>query len=226
MAKGMESSVKQTATEQVTIKPLNMRVMAIRIKGEAPLVIHRFSHKAKLQIRATQEAGPTAKSKKAREARDFQADFVNAQYFAHEGWSGLSAAGFRNACISACRVAGFQMTKAKLSIFIEPDGFDALDETPLVRIEGDKPEELLLHTRNETGVIDLRMRPMWRKWAVNLRLRYDGDQFTASDVVNLINRAGLQVGVGEGRPDSKKSAGIGYGLFSVDTDAQVKEEAA
>ena len=29
-------------------------------------------------------------------------------------------------------------------------------------------------------------------------------------------RAGLQVGVGEGRPDSRRSAGLGYGQFDVD----------
>jgi hypothetical protein len=38
---------------------------------------------------------------------------------------------------------------------------------------------------------------------------------TADDVTNLINRVGLQVGIGEGRPDSKDSAGIGLGLFEI-----------
>lgn len=38
-------------------------------------------------------------------------------------------------------------------------------------------------------------------------------------MVNLLSRAGLQVGIGEGRPDSKKSAGMGYGLFTVDVAA-------
>ena len=32
---------------------------------------------------------------------------------------------------------------------------------------------------------------------------------------NLIARVGMQVGVGEGRPDSKQSAGLGFGLFDV-----------
>jgi hypothetical protein len=38
---------------------------------------------------------------------------------------------------------------------------------------------------------------------------------TADDIVNLISRVGLQVGVGEGRPDSKQSAGLGFGLFQI-----------
>ena len=52
-------------------------------------------------------------------------------------------------------------------------------------------------------------------WEADVRIRYDGDQFTASDVVNLLARAGLQVGIGEGRPDSKKSTGMGWGLFEI-----------
>ena len=37
-----------------------------------------------------------------------------------------------------------------------------------------------------------------------------------ADIVNLISRVGMQVGIGEGRPDSKQSAGLGFGLFEID----------
>ena len=76
--------------------------------------------------------------------------------------------------------------------------------------------------RNASGVIDLRARPMWQEWAFTLRLTYDGDQFSAEDVTNLVFRAGRQVGVGEGRPDSKKSAGMGWGLFSFAPEKKAK----
>jgi hypothetical protein len=56
---------------------------------------------------------------------------------------------------------------------------------------------------------------MYREWAATLRIRFDAGMLTANDVVNLIARVGLQVGIGEGRPDSKESAGLGYGLFEV-----------
>jgi hypothetical protein len=48
-----------------------------------------------------------------------------------------------------------------------------------------------------------------------LRIRYDAGMFTSDAMVNLISRVGLQVGIGEGRPDSKNSAGLGYGLFEI-----------
>ena len=57
---------------------------------------------------------------------------------------------------------------------------------------------------------------MWQTgWEAALRVQYDADQFTRHDVTNLLVRVGLQVGIGEGRPDSRKSNGQGWGLFDV-----------
>jgi hypothetical protein len=39
--------------------------------------------------------------------------------------------------------------------------------------------------------------------------------FSLDDISNLLMRVGLQVGLGEGRPDSKKSAGMGWGTFEI-----------
>ena len=137
-------------------------------------------------------------------------------YKGEGGWCGIPASSFRNASIDVCRMVGFKMTHAKMSIFIEADGFDELEGTPLVRlIAPNPPERTEMAVRNATGVADIRVRPMWREWGAVVRIRFDEDQFTADDVMNLINRAGMQVGVGEGRPYSKSSNGMGWGMFTV-----------
>lgn len=74
----------------------------------------------------------------------------------------------------------------------------------------------VLPARNATGVVDLRSRPMWREWSARVVVRFDTDQFTPADVANLLVRAGAQVGIGEGRPDSRQSAGLGFGLFTLE----------
>jgi hypothetical protein len=117
--------------------------------------------------------------------------------------------------ISACRIVGFKMTQAKMAVFIEADDIDAGDGTPLVFING-KPESVMHHVRNATGVADLRVRAMWREWSALVRVRFDADLFTVTDVTNLLARAGVQVGIGEGRPDSKSSSGMGWGLFAIE----------
>lgn len=203
--------------EVIAIKPLNFEFIKLRLVGTAPLVQARFSAKAVQAMKAKMESGSTAKKGTKREARDFQEDFKQAMHVSTEGWIGVPAAALRNASIDVCRMVGFKMTHAKMSIFVEADGFDSVDGAPLIKLDAPAPEVLEMATRNATGVADIRVRPMWREWALNVVIRYDGDQFTGNDVVNLINRAGVQVGIGEGRPFSKSSNGLGYGTFAIAT---------
>lgn len=207
-------ATKQTGP--ITITAPDIRTFQIPIKGVSPLIINKFSAKARAVMMATQEAGSVAKSKKTREPKDFDAIGQSARHVSAEGWDGIHAAAFRNAAISACRAAGFVMTKAKLAIFIEPDGFDADDKTPLVKITEGVPEIIVSPCRNQTGVIDLRPRPTYFPWAAVLTVSHDADILSQTDVANLIMRVGCQVGIGEGRPDSKQSAGQGNGLFRID----------
>lgn len=208
-------ATKKTTVDAIAISPLNFETIHLEIEGTSPLLQARFAQKALAKMRAKMEAGSTAKKGAKRDPRDFDDDFRQAQHISEEGWAGLPAPAFRNACIDVCRMVGFKMTHAKMSIFVEADGLDKVDGTPLVKIIGGKPEKTEMPVRNATGVVDIRVRPMWRKWGCKLRLRFDADQFTASDVVNLLSRAGQQVGVGEGRPFSKSSNGIDMGTFRI-----------
>lgn len=202
---------RKGTVERLTIAPPNILVVQFDIRGTAPYVQNKFS--AKAEIMKTQQEGSTAKSKKQRSPKDFDRLYKLAQHKSTEGWHGQPAAGYRNACIEACRLVNYHMTKAKMSIFVIGDGFD--DEgTPLIKMTG-MPERIDSHVRNATGVIDVRARPMWKKWTAKLNMKYDADQFTEDDVANLVARAGLQVGIGEGRPFSKDSAGMGWGTFEI-----------
>ena len=199
----------------ITITPPKFETAEISIRGISPFVQLKFSQKAIDQIRATQEAGQASRSKKTKAARDFNADFEGAIHRSEEGWAGIPASAFRMAAIDVCRMTGAKMTFAKMSVFVNADGFDKTEGTPLVRIIGGEPEMVLAHVRNQTGVVDLRARAMWREWAAKISVTWDADQFSLQDIVNLYNRAGMQVGVGEGRPFSKNSAGMGWGMFTV-----------
>lgn len=207
-------------TEDCVISAPKFATTDFFIRGTAPLVIERFSKKAELMAKMAE--GKSAGSKKNRDARDYEKEVEEARYRSSDGWEGMNAAAFRAAMISACRLVGFKMTLAKLSTFIEADGFDVNDGVPLVRIYG-QSHTYTAHTRNATGVVDVRARPMYREWAARLRVRYDMDQFKLNDVLNLVSRCGMQVGIGAGRPDSKASAGCGFGLFSVVSTDQEKE---
>lgn len=201
---------------EVMISAPNFQTAIFNIRGIAPYVQNKFSQKAREMMRQTQEAGSTGKKGKKKEGKNFQEAYELATHRASEGWCGIPAPAIRAAMISACRTVGFKMTLAKLSVFIEADGFDADDQTPLVKITKGEPQYFESLVRLATGVADIRPRPMWQPgWEAKIRIRFDADQFTLTDVTNLLMRVGLQVGIGEGRPDSKQSTGMGWGMFEV-----------
>jgi hypothetical protein len=200
---------------QVTITAPDIRTAEFRIKGTAPYVQLKFTEKAMNLMKEKQQAGSQGKKNNKKEARDFNEDYAQALHLTPDGKYGIPAGAFRNAMISACRIVGFQMTKAKLAVFVDADDIDATEGTPLIYIDGE-PEMVIHHVRNQTGVADLRVRGMWRKWEATLRVKYDHDLFSVTDITNLLARVGMQVGIGEGRPDGKQSAGMGWGTFSID----------
>ena len=202
-----------TVQTAVQIKPANIQQAVFKIKGTAPYVQARFSAKAMQAMKEKMLAGSTAKGKKVREARNFDDDFEQAKHVSEQGWVGIPASSFRQAIISACRLVGFRMTLAKLSVFVAADGFDRVDGIPLIKLQAGEPERTEMAVRNATGVADIRVRPMWREWAAEVKVSFDADQFTLQDVTNLMQRVGMQVGIGEGRPDSRDSAGLGWGTF-------------
>lgn len=202
------------AQANVSIKAPNLVTAEFQIRGTAPYVQLRFSEKVRIEILEKMKQGSTAKSKKTREARDYDAEFHAAMYVTEDGKHGIPANAFRDALISACRLVGFKMTIGKLSLFTIADGYDKYEPQPLVFIDGE-PEMFISHVRNATGVMDLRTRALFRNWSANVKIRFDADQFTVTDIANLLARVGLQVGLGEGRPDSRNSAGMGWGLFEI-----------
>lgn len=207
-------------SQKVSITPPNILTTPYRIIGTAPLVQNKFSARVLEGMAADQAAGPSAKKKSKRDAKDFDRCVKEATHYSEKGWAGIPASAFRAGLISTCRLLGFPMTLAKLSIFVLADGYerDRFGVQPLVKITKGKPKRTDFAVRNATGVADIRPRPMWDEgWEAIVRIQYDADQFTAEDVTNLLARMGQQVGIGAGRPDSKDSAGMGWGTFRVAT---------
>jgi hypothetical protein len=205
---------KVNSKSDVIIAAPNIQTADIKIVGNAPYVQHKFSAKARKQMLDAQIAGPRGKARTKKEPRDIEADYKGAMHLTSDGKHGIPAPAFRSAMISACRVAGYQMTRAKLAVFVEADDFDQDDGTPLVYLKG-KPELHQGSVRLAKGVASIAIRPMWRKWSATVRVKFDGDMFSLTDIINLLSRAGMQVGIGEGRPDSKASHGMGWGTFDV-----------
>lgn len=205
-------------SEAISIKPPKIARAQFRIRGTAPLVVHRFDHKIQKQFADKIEAGSTPKGKARHEPKKLADMCEAAKYFGEtngERWEGFNASGMRCALISACRLCNFKMTLAKLSVFVLEDGRDIVNPLyPLIRIYGESKQTEMI-ARTETDVAMLTVRPMYFPWESNVTIRFDTDQFKLADVTNLLARVGEQVGICEGRPDSKNSAGMGWGTFEI-----------
>jgi hypothetical protein len=211
-----KTTEKKTETKQIVIAPPNLKIATFLIRGTSPYVQHAFGGKAAKQMREMQVAGSAGKNKNKKQPKDFDAMREDATHYSEEGWIGIPAAAFRNAMVSACRIAGFVMAKAKLSIFCIEDGYDKHSGDGLVKITKGTPIHKEHHVTLASGVMDIHARPMWMPgWEAQVRIRYDADQFTETDIANLMMRVGMQIGVGEGRHDSKKSCGMGWGCFEL-----------
>jgi hypothetical protein len=129
------------------------------------------------------------------------------------GWDGVPCTAFRSGMIDACRLAGLMMSMAKLSLFVESDGTDIRSGKPIVRLLNTRGVEQ--RCKISCGKDQMyRSRCLYDKgWQINLRVKWDADQFQLGDVTNLLMRTGQQIGIGEGRPYSRHSAATGYGTF-------------
>ena len=209
MAKNKTAAAPQE--RHVTIKPANFQTAIFHIKGTSPLVINRMSQKAKEGL-----VKPPPGTNRPPDNRTPEQKYNDARYISKDGWDGFNASAIRCAFISVCRVVNYKMCRAKLSFFTIEDGRDALEpQVPLIRIYG---ESIMQHDigRTSTGDAVPLYRPAYHDWSAKLRVRWDADQFSLTDVTNMLSQIGERVGIGEGRYDSKRSAGQGWGCFVVE----------
>lgn len=216
-------TIETTIGEEITraptvvrIKPPNFNRLPVSIVGASQLVVCAFSEKAREDLAAIVTRGPSARSTtKTRTPRDFKADYEGARHIAVEGWDGIVFTSLRNAMITAAGTSAYTAAKVKSSIFILPQGVDRVDGVPLVRIHG-KPQAFNMPGRlPKTGAFHIITRPRWLKWGIEFEIEFDADWFKPVDVLNLLDRAGKTVGIGEGRYGSKTSNGLGWGCFRI-----------
>lgn len=208
--------IKKSETKKLTIKPIKIATAAIRVRSTAPMIQNKFTSENRRKMEQKQKEGSSqSKTRRAKPPKDFDAIYRGSMHISQQGWHGIPASGIRQAMIDACRLTEIDMVRAKMCIFIVQDGYDKESLEPLVKISRGKPEMRIDRVKIGMNQTDLAARAMFRTWEATIRVQWDADVFNADDVVNLLARAGWQVGLGAGRPLSKTSAGMGRGTFEI-----------
>ena len=188
-------------SEEISIKPLNLQTVEIRILGVTELITHKWSDKAKKMMLDKQ----MGKSVEKRPKKDPEEDYESSIYRLPDGSIGFPSAGFKAAIVGACRMFdGLPMTLAKQVIRVNGE---------FVKIEGE-PRMREDMVRLETGVADIRYRAGFPEWRTTLSITFNANIITPEMLINLVDAAGFG-GVGEWRPSSPKSATGSFGCFRV-----------
>ena len=205
----MATRAGQSESLVVTIPAPKVEVASFPITGETPLIVHRWSEKAKRAMLDKQQKKATLR----KEAKNPEEDFQQSRYVSSEGWDGFPAGGFKASLVGAARQAGkdLPMTLAKRLVFIVAD--DAT--TGLVRIYGE-PTMRDDMVRLETGVADIRFRAQYWPWSAILQVRYNASIISQEQVANLVMLSGMSEGIGEWRPSAPKSCSGDFGLWRID----------
>lgn len=207
-------------TEQpaIQIDRIAKTTMLVPIRGTSPLIVHRFSEKAKRQMLDAMQG-----KKKVKTIRDPQTDYEEAFYRWHDNTSGETGYGFpviafKAATIAAARLydKSITMTGLRQQLFFR--GLIGDDGQQIAVLEGEPTmrEDVVRLGMSQT---DLRYRPAFNEWRTTLEVTFISTSISQSSVLSLIDAGGLSVGVGEWRPEKKGD----FGTYEIDPSRQIHE---
>ena len=187
----------------------------VPIVGTTPLIMNRFSEKAKAADARCNMQG----RKSPKESKDPEAEYQGSFYFMKDGSTyGFPVLAFKAATIGGCRFYprnAITMTALKQFVFFR--GEAGVDGQSMARIVGEA------HMREDVvrvgrGGTDLRYRPQFDEWSTVLEVIYVPSALTQSSVLSLIDAGGLGVGVGEWRPERDGD----FGTYRIDTTKDIE----
>ena len=185
-------------SQEVKLTGLAIDGLRLRLIGTSPLIVHKWSEKAKKQMLDKQ----MKRASQGKAAKDPDQDYRESLYIRDDGTYGFPAVAFKAAAVRAGTYCEMKMVFLRGAFHVEGD---------LVHVEGE-PQRREDMVRVGMGTADIRYRPEFPKWATELDVSYNSRALAAEQIVNLFEIAGFAVGVGEWRPEKDGQ----FGRFRVE----------
>lgn len=209
--KAQLNGVKTPTAPAIKVAPIIQRTLTFSIVGISPLIQNGWSEKGLNQMRMT----ALERKKQPKLKRTPEETAEAATYYTDDGSYGLPLLALKSAIISAAhKDLGIEKTLVKKALFIP-----SKDSRKCVKMVCSEPicrEDIV---RVGMGSTDLRYRPEFAEWGATITVTFDAGMLTSGDIINLVNRAGFSVGIGEWRPEK----GGEFGRFEVDRTQPVNE---
>jgi hypothetical protein len=213
---------KKTTKEDLilNVNPLALKIINFKIVGDTPLILHKWSEKAKKQIKDKQNG-----IKVPREIRNPIEEFANSLYwlsnfpkeFTEKGIEdainkgaefGFPAIGLKLAMASALYRLKISKDKVSTLGYLYIEGHN---ESEFIKIDGIPTfREDMITVSN--GGADLRYRGQFLQWSSNIKIKFVSNVISPELILNALNYAGFSVGLGEWRPEKKGQ----FGMFHVE----------
>lgn len=234
----MAATKKAAETEtvmKVELPQIDLGVFTVNIVGDSPLIVHKWSHKAKEEMLGKQ----MKKASKGKDAKVPAKDFVDSLYWLNEdgtlletpqeipeelenitndtplediakvikkGRFGFPACAFKASAIDAGYQQGVIAKKTTAR-----GAFHIIGEYAVIEGVPEMREDMV-QIGGMSKVADIRYRPMFKEWKTTLTIKYNKKAITPEQIMNLLNYGGFANGVGEWRPSKDGS----FGTFHVE----------
>lgn len=207
MNKGKAGKNSGELQDTIIIKKLQRREAEIYIIGDSPLIVHAWSHKARLEMLKTHMG-----QIKIREAKDPYDDFLRSMYRMEDGAYGFPVVGIKEAMATAATdLQNISKSVIYRNIMVSGRrGFQVAAfadlKTPLELAELFSPNppsmrEDMVKTSGISRAPDLRYRAEYWPWAIRFKLSYLGEFIEVESILNLLMQAGFRVGLAEWRQE-------------------------
>lgn len=215
---GGKTKMATIKKEEVMIPAINIQYATIKVVGDSPLIVHKWSEKAKKEILDKQMK--KAKTK-GHDAKDPVRDFIDSLYWlegepeekTEEGFAkaieagarfGFPSVAFKASAVSAGYRSGVTKDKVSMNAAFHIDG-------EFVEIKGvpDMREDMV---KVGMGTADIRYRGEFKEWSATFQVKYNASAISLEQLVNLFNLGGFACGLGEWRAEK----GGAFGMFHVE----------
>ena len=219
----------------IELPKIDIRFLTVNIIGDSPLIVHKWSHKAKEEMLGKQ----MKKATKGKEAKVPVKDFVDSLYWLDEngnllqtkyeipeelenitndtpyeevqkviekGKFGFPTVGFKSCAIDAGYQQGVIAKKTTArGAFHIVNEYAVIEGIPEMR-------EDMVQIGGMSRTADIRYRPEFKSWRTTLVIRYNASAISPEQIINLLTYGGFANGVGEWRPEKDGS----FGTFHVE----------
>lgn len=181
----------------IELPELKKNFVQIRLVGDSPLIMHRFSEKSRKEMLDKM----MGKAKAGKEPYDPVREYENSMYRTEDNKPGFPAIGFKAAAVNAANDAGIQKTLARRAFHVIGE-IVPIEGTPIMR------EDVV---RIAMGTSTVRHRAEFKHWSATLDVVFNSGIISLEQLINLFQIAGFGVGVGEWRPEKDGT----FGTFHV-----------